>query len=104
MRLKEAMCWSNSVLSASSLGGFDGTLAVRVKNFADASSIVVCPMCKPVQRIQNLVLQSAHHMLSSKLPWPGLRQNPLLSSAPGAIGADVVRVKPIAFPVVVAMF
>jgi hypothetical protein len=65
-------------------GGSEGSLDVRLKNLAEAASIVWCPMCWDVQRMQNLTLQSVHHMVSSKLPCPGLLQKPELGCAPGA--------------------
>ena len=83
MRLKVAMRSLNSdrVIEAAE-GGSAGSLDVRLKNLAEAASIVWCPMCWDVQRMQNLTLQSAHHMVSSKLPCPGLLQKPELGCAP----------------------
>ena len=85
VRLKVAMRSLNSdrVIEAVE-GGSEGSLDVRLKNLAEAASIVWCPMCWDVQRMQNLTLQSVHHMVSSKLPCPGLLQKPELGCAPGA--------------------
>ena len=83
VRLKVAMRSLNSdrVIEAVE-GGSGGSLDVRLKNLAEAASIVWCPMCWDVQRMQNLTLQSAHHMVSSKLPCPGWLQKPELGCAP----------------------
>jgi hypothetical protein len=83
VRLKVAMRSLNSdrVIEAVE-GGSGGSLDVRLKNLAEAASIVWCPMCWDVQRMQNLTLQSAHHIVSSKLPCPGLLQKPELGCAP----------------------
>lgn len=88
MRLKVAMRSLNSERAIEVVeGGSEGALDVRLKNMAEAASIVWCPMCWDVQRMQNLTLQSTHHMVSSKLPCPGLLQKSELGCAPGAVCA-----------------
>jgi len=94
VRRKAAMWSSNCDCTASRDSALEGTELVRRKNLADVSSMVWCPTCRAVQRMQNFASQSAHHMLCSKLPCPGLGQKPLFCCAPGAEGAEITRAHP----------